>query len=125
VICGLITSVCVQATALGAFSAGFRVAVAHDACGDRSRARHEAALLLYGDYMYEKITSLDIVERTVTPSQVTEVTNEQTWGVPIAKGKLPPKPGVSLSQISLVDYSIKHVPSPNSHFDAPHSLPSL
>ena len=64
VVCGLITSVCVQHCVFGAFNAGFRVAVAHDACGDRSRARHEAALELYADYMYEAYSVQDVVRHT-------------------------------------------------------------
>ena len=46
-LCGLVTSACVQATAHGAFAAGFAPAVVADACGDRSRARHEAVFDLY------------------------------------------------------------------------------
>lgn len=52
-VCGLITSVCVQHSAFGIFEAGFRTILVTDACADRGRARHEAALALYGDYMYE------------------------------------------------------------------------
>lgn len=63
VVCGLITSVCVQHCVFGAFNAGFRVAVAQDACADRTRSRHEAALELYGNYVYELTSSKDIVRR--------------------------------------------------------------
>jgi nicotinamidase-related amidase len=52
-VCGLITSVCVQHSAFGIFEAGFRTILVTDACADRGKARHEAALALYGDYMYE------------------------------------------------------------------------
>eukprot|EP00980_Cylindrotheca_fusiformis_P029264 scaffold22779_cov137-Cylindrotheca_fusiformis.AAC.6 len=52
-VCGLITSVCVQHSAFGVFEAGFRTILVTDACADRGKARHEAALALYGDYMYE------------------------------------------------------------------------
>jgi nicotinamidase-related amidase len=52
-VCGLITSVCVQHSAFGIFEAGFRTILVTDACADRGIARHEAALALYGDYMYE------------------------------------------------------------------------
>ena len=52
-VCGLITSVCVQHSAFGVFEAGYRTILVTDACADRGRARHEAALALYGDYMYE------------------------------------------------------------------------
>jgi nicotinamidase-related amidase len=59
-VCGLITSVCVQHSAFGVFEAGFRTLLVTDACADRGRARHEAALTLYGDYMYELVTSHDL-----------------------------------------------------------------
>lgn len=59
-VCGLITSVCVQHSAFGVFEAGYRTLLVEDACGDRGRARHEAALALYGGYMYELITSKDL-----------------------------------------------------------------
>lgn len=53
VVCGLITSVCVQHSAFGVFEAGYRTILVMDACADRGLERHEAALALYGDYMYE------------------------------------------------------------------------
>lgn len=59
-VCGLITSVCVQHSAFGVFEAGYRTLLVHDACGDRGKARHEAALALYGDYMYELISSKEL-----------------------------------------------------------------
>jgi nicotinamidase-related amidase len=59
-VCGLITSVCVQHSAFGIFEAGYRTLLVTDACADRGRARHEAALALYGDYMYELISSDDL-----------------------------------------------------------------
>lgn len=52
-VCGLITSVCVQHSAFGVFEAGFRTILVTDACADRGKERHQAALALYGDYMYE------------------------------------------------------------------------
>lgn len=55
-VCGLITSVCVQHSAFGIFEAGFRTLLVTDCCADRGRARHSAALALYGDYMYELVT---------------------------------------------------------------------
>lgn len=57
-VCGLITSVCVQHSAFSVFEAGYRTLLVEDACGDRGMARHKAALALYGNYMYE-ITSSD------------------------------------------------------------------
>mmetsp|Transcript_20786 Transcript_20786/g.57711 ORF Transcript_20786/g.57711 Transcript_20786/m.57711 type:complete len:268 (-) Transcript_20786:249-1052(-) len=59
-VCGLITSVSVQHSAYGIFEAGYRTVVVEDACADRGKARHEAALSLYGDYMYEVVTSGDL-----------------------------------------------------------------
>jgi hypothetical protein len=35
------------------FEAGYRTILVTDACADRGRERHDAALALYGDYMYE------------------------------------------------------------------------
>jgi nicotinamidase-related amidase len=61
-VCGLITSVCVQHSAFGIFEAGFRTILVTDACADRGRARHEAALALYGDYMYELQTVSSVRE---------------------------------------------------------------
>ena len=61
-VCGLITSVCVQHSAFSIFEAGFRTLLVTDACGDRGKARHEAALALYGDYMYELVTADDLVD---------------------------------------------------------------
>lgn len=52
-VCGLITSVCVQHSAFGVFEAGYRTILVTDACADRGIERHNAALALYGDYMYE------------------------------------------------------------------------
>eukprot|EP00040_Diaphanoeca_grandis_P040644 m.261981 g.261981 ORF g.261981 m.261981 type:complete len:211 (+) comp44033_c0_seq1:156-788(+) len=60
-ILGLITSACVQHSAHGLFEAGHRVILVQDACGDRGRARHDAAVFLYGNYMYE-LTNVEDVE---------------------------------------------------------------
>ena len=60
-IAGLITSVCVQATACSAFCRGYKVDLIEDCCGDRSLERHNAALMLYGDYMYKLSCSEDII----------------------------------------------------------------
>jgi nicotinamidase-related amidase len=64
-VCGLITSVCVQHSAFGIFEAGYRTLLVTDACADRGKARHEAALALYGDYMYELVTSEDLESKTM------------------------------------------------------------
>ena len=62
-VCGLITSVCVQHSAFSVFEAGFRTLLVTDASADRGKDRHEAALALYGDYMYELITSKDLKDK--------------------------------------------------------------
>lgn len=59
-VCGLFTSLCVQHTAFKIFEAGFRTILVEDACGDQSQKRHEAALSLYGNYMYEMVHSQDL-----------------------------------------------------------------
>ena len=59
-VCGLWTSVSVQHTAFGVFERGFRTLLVQDACADFSKARHEAAILLYGNYMYELVESSDL-----------------------------------------------------------------
>lgn len=68
-VCGLITSVCVQHSAFGVFEAGHRTILVTDACADRGIERHRAALALYGDYMYELKTvesvSSELVERSL------------------------------------------------------------
>jgi len=61
-VCGLITSVCVQHSAFGVFEAGYRTLLVEDSCGDRGRARHDAALALYGGYMYELISSTELAD---------------------------------------------------------------
>lgn len=60
-VCGLITSVCVQHSAFSVFEAGYRTCLVEDACGDRGIARHNAAIALYGNYMYE-ISSSKILQ---------------------------------------------------------------
>ena len=140
VFAGLITSVCVQHSVFGAFNAGFRVVVAHDACGDRSRARHEAALMLYGNYMYDVASTSELVQETVEAKKREEVESSYKSTAAPSVVQKPPRPlaiakptavhesnvadlkskrylvaskyggspvsnlGVSLSQISLVDY---------------------
>ena len=57
VLAGLITSACVHHTAHGAFCRGYHVSLLHDACGDRSRERHQAALEIYGGFMYDVVST--------------------------------------------------------------------
>lgn len=64
---GLITSVCVQHSAFGVFEAGYRTILVTDACADRGKERHEAALALYGDYMYE-LRTVGSLQRELDPS---------------------------------------------------------
>mmetsp|Transcript_19639 Transcript_19639/g.56270 ORF Transcript_19639/g.56270 Transcript_19639/m.56270 type:complete len:261 (+) Transcript_19639:85-867(+) len=65
ILCGLITSICVQHSAFGLFEAGFRTAVVEDACADRSKERHDAAIFLYGGYMYEVVSSGQLLDSEV------------------------------------------------------------
>ena len=62
-IAGLITSVCVQATACSAFLRGYKVELIEDCCGDRSLERHKAAVMLYGNYMYQVVSCEDVLNR--------------------------------------------------------------
>ena len=55
--CGLITSACVQHTVHGAFARGYCPVLFEDCCGDRSVEIHDAALGLYGGYMYTVATT--------------------------------------------------------------------
>jgi nicotinamidase-related amidase len=59
-ICGLITSICVNFSCYGIFEAGFRPILVQDACADRGIERHNAVILLYGDYMYNVVCSTDL-----------------------------------------------------------------
>lgn len=140
VFAGLITSVCVQHSVFGGFNAGFRVAVAHDACGDRSRARHDAALMLYGDYMYDVTSTKALIKEThesnertkpastaippihqprtiprpmVSALRATDVRSACVSGLPSPVSSL----SVSLSHVSLVDHYRKHAFSPVSALD--------
>ncbi len=75
-VCGLITSVCVQHSAFGIFEAGFRTILVTDACADRGKARHDAALALYGDYMYELQTVESVKAELHMEAIVSEVIPE-------------------------------------------------
>lgn len=144
VFAGLITSVCVQHSVFGGFNAGFRVAVAHDACGDRSRARHDAALMLYGDYMYDVTSTNELIKKTheskkrtkpasaaippvhqprtiprrmVSALRATAVGSACVSGLPSPVSSL----SVSLSQASLIDHHRKYAFSPVSALDLPQA----
>jgi nicotinamidase-related amidase len=60
---GLLTSVCIQHTAQGAFCRGYSVTLITDCCGDRNRQRHQAAIELYGHYMYKIVNSAQLISR--------------------------------------------------------------
>ena len=60
-LCGVNTSVCVQATALGGFNRGFAISVVEDCCGDVSHKRHADALHLNGNYWYRVVSSADVL----------------------------------------------------------------
>jgi nicotinamidase-related amidase len=68
-VCGLITSVCVQHSAFGIFEAGYRTILVTDACADRGLARHKAALALYGDYMYELRTVASVEQELLAAEE--------------------------------------------------------
>lgn len=71
-----------QHTAFGVFEAGYRTILVKDACADRGRKRHEAALSLYGDYMYE-LRTVDSLEAELKEQQreVKEVEKEEMRGL--------------------------------------------
>jgi nicotinamidase-related amidase len=103
-VCGLITSVCVQHSAFGIFEAGYRTILVTDACADRGKARHEAALALYGDYMYELISSDDLQSMT-SPRRLQKA--KPLWALPSTKPyspvlspQLPPSTCSSLAPLS-------------------------
>jgi nicotinamidase-related amidase len=80
-VCGLITSVCVQHSAFGVFEAGYRTVLVTDACADRGLERHKAALALYGDYMYELKTVRQVqdeLQMSAASSSLTNTTAAQT-----------------------------------------------
>ena len=101
VVAGLITSVCVQHSVFGAFNAGFRVAVVEDACGDRSRRRHEAALMLYGQYMYDVCKTSELVSQTARADDSSHVeTLGETLGEMALKKSIGDKAAHESSPIS-------------------------
>ena len=61
-VAGLITSVCVHHTAFTLFDAGFQTSVIRDCCADRTRRRHDNALSLYGEYMYNVLDFVDLTK---------------------------------------------------------------
>lgn len=65
---GLITSVCVQFTAHGAFARGFFPILVEDACADRSQETHDGAIRIYGDYIYRLVTTSQLQAAGLKPS---------------------------------------------------------
>lgn len=68
VVCGLVTSICVQGTANGGLERGFAVGVVPECCGDHTPLRHNGTMGMYGDYMYDLMT-VDEIETTWTDSR--------------------------------------------------------
>lgn len=62
-ICGGTTSGCVRASCVDAFSAGFSVVVAEDACFDRARQPHLANLFDLGVKYATVLPAVDVAER--------------------------------------------------------------
>ena len=56
-VCGLITAVCVHHTAYGLVNEGFNVLLVEDACAERTLERHQQCISLYGNYVYELIST--------------------------------------------------------------------
>ena len=83
---GLLTSVCVQHSAFGVFEAGFRTLVVTDACADRGKERHDAALMLYGNYMYEVTTSAQLEHTAFLVPSTTPAVLGKTTGKPKVLG---------------------------------------
>jgi maleamate amidohydrolase len=69
VIAGVSTSGCVRATATDAMQHGFRPIVAADACGDRTRAVHDANLFDLGAKYADVTTVAEVVHWLAPPSR--------------------------------------------------------
>jgi maleamate amidohydrolase len=67
IIAGVSTSGCVRATATDAMQNGFRPIVAADACGDRTRAVHDANLFDLGAKYADMTTVAEVVHRLAPP----------------------------------------------------------
>jgi maleamate amidohydrolase len=67
IIAGVSTSGCVRATATDAMQNGFRPIVAADACGDRTRAVHDANLFDLGAKYADVTTVAEVVHRLAPP----------------------------------------------------------
>jgi nicotinamidase-related amidase len=67
VVCGVSTSGCVRATAVDAFSHGFKTVVVDDCCFDRSHFAH-CANLFDLQAKYAAVLSLHELERLIAPA---------------------------------------------------------
>lgn len=61
VVCGLVSSICVQGTASGSQVRGFATTVVPECCGDHTRTRHEQTMALYGNNMFALATIDELV----------------------------------------------------------------
>ncbi|CAD7970489.1 unnamed protein product [Amoebophrya sp. A25] len=76
VIAGMVTSACVQASALGAFMRGYRVMLLEDCLADRSVERHNAILDIYRDYVYETSELADVEQRLSSGAEIGKCNRE-------------------------------------------------
>jgi len=60
-ICGMLTSICVHSTALGAVHRGFITKLIEDACLDRTIERHVGVMSLYKNYIYKTCTVDELI----------------------------------------------------------------
>ncbi|KAA8492917.1 putative isochorismatase family protein YaaI [Porphyridium purpureum] len=62
-VCGLVTSACVQHTAHGAFCRGYGVTLVEDCCADRTRQQHDMCFALYTGYMWDAVKLRDLQQQ--------------------------------------------------------------
>lgn len=60
IVTGCVTSGCIRASVIDAFSAGYRTIVAEDCCGDPGKEEHEANLKDVGRRYADVVTSTDV-----------------------------------------------------------------
>jgi nicotinamidase-related amidase len=60
IMCGMLTSICIHSTALGAVHRGFAVTLVENACLDRTPERHASVLGLYNNCIYQSCTVEDL-----------------------------------------------------------------
>ena len=86
-VCGLITSVCVNHTAYGSMLHGFRTAIVSECCGDRTLERHRAALSLYVGYLFPDVT-LDNLDRAAAREDDAFASGLNAWAERVAPPSL-------------------------------------